>query len=342
METSKYVQVGNKTLHFHQLGKGPAIVLMHPSPHDAMVLMPLAKELEKNYTVFAIDTPGYGKSDGLGFEPKSVRDYTKFLKDAFELMGLKKPSLYGSATGAQLAIRYALENPEITGQVFLDNAAHFTDDLRSRILQNYFPDLTPTKNGSHLRQIWNMVCNMFQYFPWCFNTDEFALNRPQLPVVALHIIALDYLKTGKSYDHAYKVAFEHERAQFVQELKVQTTIFRWNNSIIAKHVDDLLAFNFPSNVNSFYIEGDANERMRLMTEFINKKAVNLNSYRVSDNIRPYTSDNKLAYAIGGNKAPEIDENGQYLLDAWDILVKYNPDLKAEEIQACLVDWFTKY
>lgn len=340
MSTGKYVLVDSRKVHFHMMGKGPSLLLFHPSPHTSEILLPLAKELASHYTVFSIDTPGYGKSDALGFEPNALNEYTDFLHKALKEMGLKQPVFYGSATGAQIAIRYALEYPDDVSCLFLDNAAHFDDALRSQILQHYFPDLSPQLNGNHLTQIWTMVSQMFQYFPWCFTTDEYALNRPQLPAAALHYIAIDYLKAGKHYDYAYKAAFQQERATFVQQLKVPTTIFRWNNSIITRYVDDLLAFEFPPNVSSFEINGDPTERMHLMTQFIKDKAEGFLVCQVSEKIKPYADAPRIAYLKENNHPPKATADGLYLKQAWDALVLQNPTLSAEEIQACLVDWYT--
>ncbi len=323
------------------MGVGPALVLFHPSPHTSEILLPLAKELATHYTVFVMDTPGYGKSDSLGFTPTAVNDYTAFLHKAFKKMGLRKALFYGSATGAQIAIRYALEYPEDVSQLFLDNSAHFDKALCDAILQHYFPDLTPKLDGSHLTQIWTIVRQMFQYFPWCFTTKEYALNRPQLPAAALHFIAMDFLKAGKNYDHAYKVAFQHERGAYVQQLKVPTVIFRWNNSIITKYVDDLLAFEFPLNVSAFLINGDPAARMQAMTSFINEKAQTFASFKTSVTIQPYVEGPRISYQQGNNPLPEVTDDGQHLHRAWKMLVLNNPAMDAAQIQACLVDWYTK-
>ncbi len=322
------------------MGEGPALLLFHPSPHSSEILLPLAKELASHYTVFSIDTPGYGKSDALESAPGSLNDYTEFLHKALKQMGLKRATFYGSATGAQIAIRYALEHPDAVSHVFLDNSAHFNEELCNLILQHYFPDLTPRLDGSHLTQIWTMVSQMFQYFPWCFTTAEYALNRPQLPAAALHFIAMDYLKAGKNYDYAYKTAFQHERGAYVQQLKVPTTIFRWNNSIITKYVDDLLAFEFPSNVSSFRIDGDPGERMHSMTYFIKDKADAFPSCEISETIKPYVESPTMAYRKEDENPPEATVDGQYLQQAWETLVRQNPHLNAEQIQSCLIDWYT--
>lgn len=340
MTTSKYILVDSRKLHFHTMGQGPALALFHPSPSSSESLLNLAKALASDYTVFVFDTPGYGKSDALGFVPTNLNEYTAFFKKAFAAMKIDKFAIYGSATGAQIAIRYALENPEQVTHVFLDNSAHFNDELCEGILERYFPDLTPKLDGSHLTMIWQIVSQMFQYFPWCFTTEEYALNRPQMPAVVLQMVAMDYIVAGADYDHAYRVAFKHERGKYVQQLQVPTTIFRWSGSIITKYIDELLAFEYEDNVSSFLMEGDATQRTQLMTQYINDKAASFKSFTSETNFESYTDDDKIEYKKTEGASPMISDNGQHLTKAWGDLVRENPELNAEQIQSCLIDWYT--
>ena len=338
---SNYLKINNQKLHFYIKGEGPALVLLHPSPSSGTSLLPLAEQLATHFTVFCIDTPGYGLSDSLQNQPSHLAAYTTFLYEAFQKMGLKKPSIYGSATGAQLAIRYALDYPDAVSQLFLDNSAHFDDALAANILKDYFPDLSPQLDGSHLTQIWTIVSRLFQYFPWCYTTKEYALNRPQMPLFVLQMVAIDYLKAGASYDLAYKLAFQHERGHFVQQLKVPTTIFRWNNSIITKYVDQLLAFDFDAHIQPVKIEGDANERNQKMVETITEKVIGLPTssldYSVIHTQKPVVYN----YNQPSDNAPEVLANGEHLLEAWRNLVASNPQANAINIQHYLVDWYSR-
>ncbi len=322
------------------LGNGPALVLFHPSPHTSEILLPLAERLADFYTVFVIDTPGYGKSSPLSSEPSQLSDYTDFLYRCFKAMNIKTPSIYGSATGAQLSIRYALEYPKNVASLFLDNAAHFDDDFCEAILGQYFPDFTPKKNGSHLPQVWKMVNQMFQYFPWCFKEEKYALRRPQLPPPVLNGIVLDFLRAGGNYHMAYRLAFKHERAKYVQALKVPTTIFRWNGSIIKEHINNLLAFDLPSNVKTLFINGTPDERMQLLTDCITEEAAERKNYEVSKKIHAFKANTPIAYNKVTKDLPEITSDGAHLIKAWELLVERNPSLSAEIIQSCLIDSYS--
>ncbi len=337
---SNCITVEGKKIHFQILGKGPALVLLHPSPHNSNMMLPLAKELASAYTVLCMDTPGYGRSDGFQERPNSLHDYATAMHQGLRAIGIEKASFYGSATGAQLAIRYALENPDRVQHLFLDNAAHFDDGLREAILEQYFPDLTPRIDGSHLNQLWTIVSRLFQYFPWCFNTPEYALDKPQPPKETLHFIALDFLRAGGTYDWAYHAAFEHEKASHVQQLKVPTTIFRWDGSIIAKHVDRLLSFEFPPNVDSLMITGSPADRTGTMIHHMKEKAVDGLFFEMKDSGEICPEAVAVDYRTGGEGAPMITSNGDYLQTAWNVLQTNNPSLDAKTLQQCLIHWYT--
>lgn len=338
--SKKHINIGGKKIYIQVLGNGPVLALFHPSPHSSDMLLPLAQKLAQSYTVICVDTPGYGNSDGLDAIPEDISIYSNMMNILFTEMGISKLSLYGSATGAQIAIRYALDYQNKVSHVFLDNAAHFDDDLRKRILESYFPDLTPVHDGGHLEAVWDIVSNLFKYFPWCFKTPEFALNRPPLPANVLHAIAMDFLKVGKDYDLAYKVAFMHEKAEYVQKLKVPTTLFRWEGSIILPYVNDLAKHPLGVTIETINLKKDPIERTDTMVANMIGKSVGLTDYKMpsllgEDYIEPYLEPPTI-------ELPQIVDDGSHLLKAWELIRKQEKIDSPEEIQRKLINGYTSY
>ncbi len=341
MVQRRLVLVNGKNIHFQIVGAGPAMVMFHPSPHTSNLLVPLAKEFALDYTVICIDTPGYGKSDFLASPPESLGDYTRVIHEFFKKLGIDRPVLYGSATGAQLAIRYALNYPQNVSHIFLDNAAHFEEGFRNKILKHYFPDLSPKQDGSHLPILWKMVNRMFKYFPWCFAEEKYALNKPPLPKEALHFIAMDFLRAGENYYLAYKMAFLHEKAEHVQQLKVPATIFRWKGSIIKKYIDDLLYHDFPEHIKAVSVPADNVERVNEMIKQIRGKSRDLPGYILPSefDIEPDFLD-EIKGNIPSNKLPAITADGTYLLDTWALLKRDNVGYAPKDLQELMLKWFT--
>ena len=244
---------------------GPPLVLLHPSPRNSAMYEPWMRMLAAHGRVLALDTPGYGGSDALSAPPGSLADYIGPLHQLLQEVAGPRCVIYGSATGAQLGIAYALAQPQAVAHLMLDNAAHFDDDECDRILARYFPDLTPRADGGHLATAWQMCAQMTEFFPW-FETDEaHRIAARPAPADVVHTGVLELLAAGPGYASAYRAAFAHERAAKVQALTVPTTLLRWQGSILLRHIDRLLGFTLPPQVAVVDIPAPMAERYAAMT-----------------------------------------------------------------------------
>ena len=315
----RFLKIDQKQVHFRYLGKGRPIVLFHASPSSSKMMIPLMKELSQHFLVIAVDTPGYGLSDPLAEEEPSIKDYVNAFKPFFDDLGLSKFAVYGTATGAQIAIRYALTYPDDIAQVYLDNAAHFTDEQREDILRDYFPNLSPCYDGNHLKTMWKMIRNLFVYFPWSDPQPQNRLETPFPPAAVLHDVAQDYLQTGSDYDKAYRAAFLHEQAEYVQALKVPATIFNWEGSIVKPYTEQLLTFELPENIRVIPIAAGREKR----------------NIKMSDHVfQTYTDE--IEYKIPSQK---LETFGQAYLPAPGGVLHAFVDLRLEGIPVVLFhDW----
>jgi pimeloyl-ACP methyl ester carboxylesterase len=265
-----YLSIGKTQLHYRTRGKGQPIVLLHASPRSSEMMLPLGTLLSEHYNVIAPDLFGYGNSDPLPSPPQSIYDYVPMLKRCFTKLKLKQFALYGTATGAQLGIAYALTYPEDVTTLFLDNAAHFEEDERTAILAHYFPDFSPKLDGSHLMDLWQHILDAVVYFPWFDKTQPVAGQTAdilsKIPPSVFQAVFKNYLEAGNNYDLAYRHAFVNEKAENVQKLTIPTTLFHWLQSPILPYVERLLAFDLPKNVSVARIEGG--DRFGQMREVI--------------------------------------------------------------------------
>jgi len=323
-------------LYLRIYGNGPAVVLFHPSPNSSKMMHAFALLLAEHFTVICPDTPGYGFSEKLEQSNPTMTDYVACFQKAFSVLGLEMPAIYGSATGGQLAIRYALEYPDAVSHIFLDNCAHFTDDERASILKSYFPDLRPKMDGSHLILLWEMVSNLFKYFPWCFQDEEHKLKVPSPPIELLHAIAMDYLRAGPDYYLAYKAAFHHEKVEYIQQLKIPTTILRWQGSILKKYTDRIFEYDLNPNIGQKTISADRANRFSEMSVCIQENYNSDSHYDQSD-LAGFTKDNIRTVDTGMQMsipAPSPQLSGEYLLAAWSSLCK---NVKSNDVTSNLSD-----
>lgn len=242
------------TLHYAVAGRGAPLLMLHPSPLSSAFLAPAMAQLAQQCLTIAPDTPGYGDSDSFAAQPQDMTPYCDALAALLDALELPQAAVYGSATGAQIAIEFAKAYPQRVSGVILDNAADFTDADRARIMDGYFPDITPQADGSHLARAWQVGHDLLQFFPWHLPSSAHRIAPAPAsaietgPIAAMEATALGYLAAGPSYDHAYRVAFANERAERVQAIQQPTVIVRWAGSILKPYTDRFDAVSFGDNV----------------------------------------------------------------------------------------------
>lgn len=235
---------------FRQAGEAgaPVLVLLHPSPRSSAMFEPWMRHLAAQFRVLAVDTPGYGGSDALPTPATHLADYVPPLNALLRDVAGPRFLLYGSATGAQIAIAYSLVHPADVQHLFVDNAAHFTPDEHADIVSHYFSDLTPRADGSHLQTAWQLCQAMATYFPWYLQDDAHRFRAGTPNAAEVHAGVCELLAAGPGWAGAYRAAFDHEKAAHVMALQVPTTVFRWQGSMLLKHIDALLAHPLPAHV----------------------------------------------------------------------------------------------
>ncbi len=241
------------------------VILLHPSPLSSAFLERLGLFLSDTFEVYAPDTPGYGLSEPLAHSPTSMRDYVSFLYAFLQKKRLRRVRLYGTATGCQLAIAFALAYPERVACLVGENACHFEDDERTALFQTYFPDLAPQADGSHLLRAWKMCYRTCVGFPWTAVPDDAALP-PGVSLAQVQAMVRDTLMAGEHYSLAYRAAFEHERVDHIQALRVPAVFILWEHSPVRTYVERLSAFPMPSNIRLVRCSGDLLARYRCIRE----------------------------------------------------------------------------
>lgn len=292
-----YVTLGTDNpwqLHYRSQGADhlPVIVLLHASPMSSATMLPIMNVLSDSFKVIALDTPGYGQSDPLSqtqssenetpsnslerndslelnnsLEPNiSLEPYVKALNEFINGLGLKQPLLYGSATGAQIAIEYAKAHPANIKGMVLENAAWFKDDERSAILEQYFPDIRPQKDGSHLALVWKMSSQLFHYFPWFDTTENARVGHADIPAQVIQDTLMGYLTAGENYHLAYRAAFMNERPEQLRPVTVPTHILRWPTSLLKQYVDRLDDAELPANIKMRFAQAGIDDRFNVLKQ----------------------------------------------------------------------------
>lgn len=243
----------------------PPVLLLHPSPLSSAFVEPLGYYLADTFEVYALDIPGYGLSEPLKPQPRRMADYVPFLLHFMRKKRLDRVYLYGTATGCQLVIAFALAFPERVERLVGENACHFEAAERDDLLAAYFPDVKPQPDGGHLLRIWEMCYKTCIGFPWT-RVPNNSLLPEGVSIERVQAMVRDTLLAGEQYHVAYRAAFEHERAEHVQALRVPAVFVLWQHSVVLPYAERLASFPMPPNVRFVRCAGGIDERYRTIKQ----------------------------------------------------------------------------
>lgn len=115
--------VGNFPIHFYCAGRrGTPIVLIHGLGNSAEVWSPLILQLSKEYLVYALDLPGFGKTPAAP-EGYTIATHVLYLKRFLDALGFPQVTLVGNSLGGWIATRFAVAYPECVHHLYLLNSA---------------------------------------------------------------------------------------------------------------------------------------------------------------------------------------------------------------------------
>jgi pimeloyl-ACP methyl ester carboxylesterase len=152
-------------VHYRRLGAGPALVLLAPTPRSSnyyVTLMPLLRD----FTVIALDTPGFGLSDALRGHWR-MEDLAGRIAQALDDLGIARYSVLGIHGGNKIGAALSASHPHrvdrllfagMTHSIVLDNAT------RNRAMRSFYanPEATddpgrPAPEETRRAQRWHHV-----------------------------------------------------------------------------------------------------------------------------------------------------------------------------------------
>ena len=204
-----YVRVGDRIVHWHEVGTGKLLVMLHASPGSGKALLPLARQLE-GCRVLVLDTPGCGRSDPLSQSQPTIDDYAKATLETLDALGVDRCAVFGLQTGAKIALAAVHGEPGRFSGLVLDGLGAPTADEREDQLAHYTPCHEPVADGSHLVRAWHQVRDMALFWPWYKHDGAHRLGVTPPPPESLHETVVDLLRNMDHYACTYQAAFRHD------------------------------------------------------------------------------------------------------------------------------------
>ena len=239
-----FVDVAHGQVHYRAMGSREEevpLVMLHGNPGSSAMLLPLIERVGRSRQVIAPDTPGLGDSTPLPSERPEIADYAAAMLDALEALGIERCDLYGSHTGANVAVEMAIARPGRIGQLVLDGIALYTASERAEYLERYAPPIPYDHEGRHLLWAWHFVRDQWLFWPW-FKRDRDHRRALDLPDPAyLHAVVLDVLKTLPTFRLGYAASFRYAKEDRLPLLRVPTLVASAQTDIFRRQLEQVAA-----------------------------------------------------------------------------------------------------
>ena len=238
-EIRQTVAVDGRTLHLRRSGSGPAVVLLHESPRSSAVLVPLARRLAADFTVFALDSPGFGQSDPLPVARPTIHDFADAVVASLRALGLTRAPVYGTHTGACIAMAIARRHPDFASGAVLDGYPVFTAEEQDSYAYQYFVQFEPVWDGQHVVKLWSRVRDQYTFFPWyALGRGSRILRDPPAPEAQTGVIR-DFLASGSAYARGYEAAFRMDAFAELDGTTVPVRFLCREDDLLYPHLDRL-------------------------------------------------------------------------------------------------------
>lgn len=222
-------------------GGAAPLVMFHTNPTSTRDLMPLMRRLGTDRRIVALDTPGLGDSDPLPMEAPEIGDYAAAALTAIERLGLERFDLYGSHTGANMAVEVALGAPGRARRLVLDGIALYSPEMRADLLAHYAPAMRPALDATHLMWAWHFMRDQHLFWPW-FRREAARRRDIGLPDAdTLHDQVLDVLKGIRTYHLAYRASFTYAKEARLPLLRLPTLVATAETDIFHPEIDRIAA-----------------------------------------------------------------------------------------------------
>ncbi|TYC89583.1 alpha/beta fold hydrolase [Novosphingobium sp. BW1] len=182
---------------------GPPLLCLHQTPSHSADWLPIMAPLAKGRTVIALDTPGYGMSDGPD-APSTIEDYAatadafmaRLAQDGVLPADTQSYDVMGFHTGSLVATELAQSRPERVRRVVVFGLAAYPEDIRQTKLANLrgaFPE--PGADLAHVEKLWSIIG---------------TLSDPRITWEDRHVSMAECLRLGSRMPWGYIAVYRYD------------------------------------------------------------------------------------------------------------------------------------
>ena len=240
-----FVDVGVGQVHYRFAGRSvpgqTPLALIHQSPGSSKQLEGLLLALAPSRYVVAPDTLGNGDSAPSPIAAPTIFDLAEATFAALDQILPETFCLYGSHTGASIAMEIAIAHPKRVRSLVIDGMGLYAMDEQAEILQRYAREIEPDLEGTQLLRVWHFCRDQLLFWPYYNRTAQGRLQNGLPDADTFHDFVVEVLKAMRSYHHSYRAAFRHPKRDRLPKLAIPVLVTCSPSDMLHGHYADVAA-----------------------------------------------------------------------------------------------------
>jgi len=244
-------------INYEVTGSGNPVILLHGWLCSLDTMKPIGNILSKNFTVYNVDLPGFGKSS-MPEKPFNTEDFGNFLDKFIKALNIENPILIGHSNGGRTIINYAGRNlGKINKIILIDSAG-----IKPKRGLSYYIKIYTYKTLKFILNIFpktEMFNNIRERFLGKFGSSDYKNSSEVLRKTMSIIINEDQTEILKNINAPTLIIWgENDDATPVSDAKIMEKNIKDSGLVVLKgagHFSYLDRFSeFNSIINNFLKE----------------------------------------------------------------------------------------
>jgi len=239
-----FVDVTHGQIHYRTAGAGDGtpLAMIHQSPGSSKQLEGLIAALAgQGRRVVAPDTAGNGDSDALPQQAPTIAELAGAAFDALDRLLPGPFDLYGSHTGASIAMEIAIAEPARVRRLVIDGMGLYAAGEQAEIIERYAREIVPDLEATHLMKVWHFCRDQHLFWPYYNRTADGRLPNGLPDADDFHDFVVEVLKAMRTYHRSYRAAFRHPKRERLPLITVPTLVVCSPSDMLLGYFADVAA-----------------------------------------------------------------------------------------------------
>jgi pimeloyl-ACP methyl ester carboxylesterase len=210
------------------------VLLLHHAPGSCRLYEKAMLSIGLEHPIVSFDLPGHGESDPLSGNPQDHDTWRRAAGAVIDHLGVEQMHVWGHQGGAALACAIACVDPGRVASVVLDAPLWVGEPLRTALLEQGIPDVTPSAEGAHWLRAWHHARDSELWWPWFDKRHANKKNQAsQIDPEHINARVLHEMKQPASFKAAWVANWTFDWAASLDLLKMPVMCLSADNDTFA-------------------------------------------------------------------------------------------------------------